>query len=106
MLYIHPTAYRYAGDASPSAPGGITVIYKDLITDEHRTRQVTGDVSAALARGRNCLVLTNWTARRRAPGEAGEFGGRTGRPSTALLIASNPFGVSAVRSLHEADPPS
>ena len=61
-LYIHPTAYRYAGDASPSAPGGITVIYKDLIADEQRTQQIVGDVNAALARGRNCLVLTNWTA--------------------------------------------
>ena len=36
-------------------------IYKDLIADEDRTRQVIADVAAALARGRNCLVLTNWT---------------------------------------------
>jgi superfamily II DNA or RNA helicase len=56
------TRYRYTGDASPSAPGGITVIYKDLIADEKRTWQVTADVHAALARGRNCLVLTSWTA--------------------------------------------
>ena len=61
-LYIHPTTYRYVGDASPSAPGGITAIYKDMIADAHRTRQVIGEVNAALARGRNCLVLTNWTA--------------------------------------------
>ena len=60
MLRVHPTAYRYTGDASPSAPGGITVIYKDLIADEERNRQVTADVHAALAQGRNCLVLTNW----------------------------------------------
>ena len=62
VLHVHPTTYRYTGDASPSAPGGITVIYKDLIADEQRTRQVTADVHTALARGRNCLVLTNWTA--------------------------------------------
>jgi superfamily II DNA or RNA helicase len=62
VLHVHPTSYRYTGVASPSAPGGITVIYKDLIADEYRTRQVTADVHAALARGRNCLVLTNWTA--------------------------------------------
>jgi superfamily II DNA or RNA helicase len=62
VLRLHPTRYRYAGDASPSAPGGITVIYKDLIADEQRTRQVIADVTAALAQGRNCLVLTNWTA--------------------------------------------
>jgi superfamily II DNA or RNA helicase len=62
VLRLHPTRYRYAGDVSPSAPGGITVIYKDLIADEQRTRQVIADVTAALAQGRNCLVLTNWTA--------------------------------------------
>jgi superfamily II DNA or RNA helicase len=62
VLYVHLTGYRYTGDASPSAPGGITVIYKDLIADEERNHQLTADVHAALARGRNCLVLTNWTA--------------------------------------------
>ena len=45
MLHVHPTRYRYTGDASPSAPGGITVIYKDLIADEPRTRQVIADVA-------------------------------------------------------------
>jgi hypothetical protein len=40
----------------------MTFIYKDLIADQDRNRQVTADVCAALARGRNCLVLTNWTA--------------------------------------------
>lgn len=47
--------------ASPRTPGGISIIYKDLIADEERNRQVTADVAAALAQGRNCLVLTNWT---------------------------------------------
>jgi superfamily II DNA or RNA helicase len=62
VLRLHPTRYCYTGDASPSTPGGITVIYKDLIADEPRTSQVTADVVAALSQGRNCLVLTNWTA--------------------------------------------
>jgi superfamily II DNA or RNA helicase len=62
VLHVHPTRYGYTGDAEPSAPGGMSLIYKDLIADENRTRQVTADVAAALARGRNCLVLTNWTA--------------------------------------------
>ena len=62
VLRLHPTRYCYAGDASPSAPGGITVIYKDLIAHEQRTRQVTADVGVALSQDRNCLVLTNWTA--------------------------------------------
>jgi superfamily II DNA or RNA helicase len=62
VLRLHPTSYSYAGPASPSAPGGITAIYKDLITDHQRNRQIVADVTAALSQGRNCLVLTNWTA--------------------------------------------
>jgi superfamily II DNA or RNA helicase len=61
VLHVHPTAYRYAGDASPSTPGGMVAIYKDLIASDERTRQVIADVTVALAEGRNCLVLTNWT---------------------------------------------
>jgi hypothetical protein len=56
------TATFPARSASPSTPGGITLIYKDLIANEPRTRQVIADVATALAKGRNCLVLTNWTA--------------------------------------------
>jgi superfamily II DNA or RNA helicase len=62
VLRLHPTEYCYTGEANPSAPGGITLIYKDLIANEQRTRQVIADVVAALSHGRNCLVLTNWTA--------------------------------------------
>jgi superfamily II DNA or RNA helicase len=62
VLRLHPTSYCYTGPANPSAPGGITAIYKDLITDEQRTRQIIADVADALSQGRNCLVLTNWTA--------------------------------------------
>jgi superfamily II DNA or RNA helicase len=62
VLHVHPTRYAYTGDAAPSAPGGMSLIYKDLIADENRTRQIAADVNAALGRGRNCLVLTNWTA--------------------------------------------
>lgn len=62
VLIVHPTAFRYAGDADPSAPGGMSAIYRDLVADDHRTRQVVSDVVAALDRGRNCLVLTQWTA--------------------------------------------
>jgi superfamily II DNA or RNA helicase len=61
VLHIHPTAYRYDGPASPTMPGGMAVIYKDLIASDDRTRQVIADVTVALAQDRNCLVLTNWT---------------------------------------------
>jgi superfamily II DNA or RNA helicase len=61
VLHVHPTAYRYTGGASPSTPGGMALIYKDLIASDERNQQVTADVAAALSQGRNCLVLTNWT---------------------------------------------
>jgi superfamily II DNA or RNA helicase len=61
-LRVHPTRFCYTGDADPSAPGGIAAIYKDLAADDIRTSQVAADVAEALARGRHCLVLTQWTA--------------------------------------------
>ena len=61
MLNLHSTGYRYTGDADPSAPGGIAAVYRDLVADDARTRHVTGDVVTALAQGRHCLVLTQWT---------------------------------------------
>jgi superfamily II DNA or RNA helicase len=61
VLHVHPTNYRYTGDADPSVPGGISAIYRDLVADDGRTDQITDDVGAALARGRHCLVLTQWT---------------------------------------------
>ncbi|WP_216870895.1 DEAD/DEAH box helicase [Modestobacter excelsi] len=61
VLRVHPTGFRYTGDADPAAPGGIAAIYRDLVADDARTAQVVSDVVAALARGRHCLVLTQWT---------------------------------------------
>jgi superfamily II DNA or RNA helicase len=61
ILHVHPTGYRYTGDADPSAPGGISAIYRDLVADGARTNQITEDVATALTRGRHCLVLTQWT---------------------------------------------
>lgn len=60
MLQLHPASYQYAGGADPAAPGGMADIYKDLIANDDRTAKVAADVAAALARGRNCLVLTQW----------------------------------------------
>jgi superfamily II DNA or RNA helicase len=61
-LTVHLTEFVYRGEADPSAPGGIAAVYRDLVADEARNQQVLIDVLAALARGRNCLVLTQWTA--------------------------------------------
>jgi len=62
VLRIHPTGFTYDGDADPSAPGGIAAVYRELVADGARTAQVVADVTAALARGRHCLVLSQWTA--------------------------------------------
>jgi superfamily II DNA or RNA helicase len=62
VLRVHPTTYCYTGDADPQAPGGMAAIYRDLTAADDRTRQITTDVAAALARGRHCLVLTQWIA--------------------------------------------
>ena len=62
VLRVHPTRFCYTGDADPSAPGGMAAIYRDLAEDNPRTSQVIEDVCEALARGRHCLVLTQWTA--------------------------------------------
>jgi hypothetical protein len=59
-LRVHPTRFCYSGDADPSAPGAIAAIYQGLAEDPARTAQVVGDVAEALARGRHCLVLTQW----------------------------------------------
>jgi hypothetical protein len=40
----------------------MSAIYRDLVASDDRTSQVVSDVVAALDRGRNCLVLTQWTA--------------------------------------------
>jgi superfamily II DNA or RNA helicase len=40
----------------------MAAIYRDVVADDARTAQVLDDVTAALKRGRHCLVLTQWTA--------------------------------------------
>ncbi len=51
ILHVHPTGYRYTGDADPAAPGGMAAIYRDLATDDTRNRQIVDDVVAAFGRG-------------------------------------------------------
>jgi superfamily II DNA or RNA helicase len=60
VLHLHPTQFRYTGDADPSAPGGMAEIYRALIADEARLDQVIADVITAHAGGANILVLTTW----------------------------------------------
>ena len=62
VLLVHPTSYTYDGDASPQSPGGMAAIYRSLVADDTRLRQVVQDVVDARNRGRHCLVLTQWTS--------------------------------------------
>lgn len=62
VLHVHPTGFRYTGDADPSAPGGIAAIYRDLAADQARNRQIITDVLGAIQQGRHCLVLTQRTS--------------------------------------------
>ncbi|MHC6594054.1 TOTE conflict system archaeo-eukaryotic primase domain-containing protein [Arthrobacter sp. C152] len=61
-LELHRTSYAYDGAASPSEPGGISAIYKDLITNEERQQQIYDDVIEAYERNSRILVLTTWKA--------------------------------------------
>jgi len=76
-----------------SAPGGMAIIYKDLIASDERTRQVIADVTAALAQGRNCLVRANWTG----AGSAKEHPGH-------LQLEGRQPGLVAARRHHAASP--
>ena len=60
VLCLHPTKFRYIGQADPSAPGGMAEIYRALIADEARLTQIVADVLAAHTDGANILVLTTW----------------------------------------------
>jgi superfamily II DNA or RNA helicase len=57
VLFVHETSFRL-GEANP-APD---TVHRALIVDDARNARIVEDVSAALARGRNCLVLTRWVA--------------------------------------------
>jgi superfamily II DNA or RNA helicase len=60
LLHVHPTRFRYTGQADPKAPGGMAEIYRALIADEARLEQIIADVLSAHADGAHILVLTTW----------------------------------------------
>lgn len=61
-LEVHPTSFAYSGDADPAEPGGISRIYRDLVSDEERLQQIVDDVLAAYRRQAKILLLTTWKA--------------------------------------------
>ncbi|MDO5696949.1 MAG: helicase-related protein [Dermatophilus congolensis] len=61
ILHIHATAFRH-GDVDLSKPGALAAVHGALVVDEARNGQIIADVEAALARGRNCLILVRRVA--------------------------------------------
>jgi len=60
-LRIHETGFR-ADDVDLDGPGALAEIHGRVAADPVRNEQIATDVSAARARGRNCLVLTRRVA--------------------------------------------
>jgi superfamily II DNA or RNA helicase len=61
VVHLHETEFR-ADDINPSSPDALAALHRALAADEARNTQIITDVTAALARGRNCLVLTRRVA--------------------------------------------
>ncbi len=57
VLVTHPTDHELSGDEELS----IQAVFRGLVEDGERSQQICGDVAAAIAIQRNCLVLTQWT---------------------------------------------
>ena len=55
-LIVHQTNFEVSDDGTH-----IQDLFRALVDDEARTMAICDDVVAATAKGRNCLVLTQWT---------------------------------------------
>ena len=60
-LHVHTTDFRY-DSLDPSARDALAEVHRALVTDLARNTQIVADIAAALAKGRNCLVLTRRVA--------------------------------------------
>ncbi|MDA8202085.1 MAG: DEAD/DEAH box helicase family protein [Chloroflexi bacterium] len=59
-LTVHETAHLGSGDGAEVATPAIQAVFRELVDDGARTRQVCADIAAASRAGRNCLVLSQW----------------------------------------------
>jgi superfamily II DNA or RNA helicase len=100
VLMIHPTQYRYTGEADPSEPGGMAAIYSDLVNDDARNQQIIGDVAAALGRGRHCLILTKRTQHVDFIGDA-----LTGRGHQPVILKGGTGAKARTAALERLQPP-
>jgi superfamily II DNA or RNA helicase len=58
VLAVHDTAF--ASDIDPDRPDAWNEIHRQLVADDARNRLIMADVSAAMARGRKCVILVRW----------------------------------------------
>ena len=57
VLVTHTTGHEPPSEEELS----IQAVFRSLVEDEERSRQICGDVASAIEVQRNCLVLTQWT---------------------------------------------
>ena len=63
LLYVHETAFEFrSDDGEPSAASVIAAAHRALAVDQERNLRIVADVTTAVKRGRNCLVLTRRVA--------------------------------------------
>ncbi len=62
IVHVLHTDFMLPDEVDTTKPGAITsVVFNGLVADNDRNTQVCNDVHDAIARGRNCLVLTRQT---------------------------------------------
>jgi hypothetical protein len=59
-LVVHPTNHLSPVTGTSEVPPTIQAVFRALVEDDAGTRQVCGDIAAAVQSGRNCLVLSQW----------------------------------------------
>ena len=65
VLVVHPTEHAMAlagADEIEGAGSAIQAVFRGVVEDDDRTRQICADIAASARLGRNSLVLSQWTA--------------------------------------------
>ena len=64
-LMVHSTEHAamapLGADEAQAAGSAIQSVFRGVVEDDGRTRQICADIAAAVRAGRNCLVLSQWT---------------------------------------------
>jgi len=93
-LIVHSTNH----DSAVVAELAIQDVFRGVVEDAVRTTQICADVMEALQRGRNCLVLTQWTVHLESIVECLEKGG-----SDCLVLRGGMGKKARADVLHQLD---